>query len=394
MIKQILVTKQQNFVKSDDFKVLKPIFGEGLLTSDKEFHMKQRRLIQPAFKKTHIIDYAQDMINITKEYLSTWKDDEERIITQDMMNITLGIICKTMFSMDFKEGYQVVGKPLETALKLTVKRMRSVIKLPLWIPTRTNRETKKAIKELNRVILEIIQKRRNDPVKYEDMLGILMDARDDENDIGMSDKQLRDEVMTIFIAGHETTANALSWTWYLLSQNPGVEAKLYEEIDNVIGDNEPTPADFMKLTFTQNLIWESMRMFPPSFVTSRKVDKNVEVNGYHFKKGDMILVSQYVMHRKAEYFESPESFIPERFENNFIKTIPQYAYFPFGGGPRVCIGNHFALMEAVLVLVSVAQRFKLNLAPNHHEIKTFPSITLRPRRGIRMILQKRKTTGQ
>ncbi|MGG0741515.1 cytochrome P450 [Niallia taxi] len=394
MIKQILVTKQQNFVKSDDFKVLKPIFGEGLLTSDKEFHMKQRRLIQPAFKKSHIIDYGQDMINLTKEYLSTWKDNEERIITQDMMNITLGIICKTMFSMDFKEGYQVVGKPLETALKLTVKRMRSVIKLPLWIPTRINRETRKAIKELDRVILEIIQKRRNDPVKYEDMLGILMDARDDKDDIGMSDKQLRDEVMTIFIAGHETTANALSWTWYLLSQHPEVDAKLYEEIANVIGDNEPTPADFMKLTFTQNLIWESMRMYPPSFVTSRKVDKNVEVNGYPFKKGDMILVSQYVMHRKAEYFESPESFIPERFENNFIKTIPQYAYFPFGGGPRVCIGNHFALMEAVLVLVSVAQRFKLNLAPDHHEIKTFPSITLRPRRGLRMILQKRKPTDQ
>lgn len=389
MIKQILVTKQKNFVKSDDFKALKPIFGEGLLTSDKDFHMRQRRLIQPAFKKSHIMDYGQDMIDITNDYLSTWKDEEERIITNDMMNITLGIICKTMFNMDFKEGYKVIGKPLETALILAVKRMRSLKKMPLWVPTKLNRDTKKAIRELDSVVLEIIQKRRKDPVKHEDMIGILMDARDDVDGIGMTDKQVRDEVMTIFIAGHETTANALSWTLYLLSQHPEAEEKLFSEIESVLGKKPPAPSDFMKLTYTQNLIWESLRLYPPSFVTSRKVDKDVEIGEYRFKKGDMILVSQYAMHRKAEYFQDPESFIPERFENNFIKTIPKYAFFPFGGGPRVCIGNHFAIMEAALVLVSVAQRFKFKLAPNHHPIKTFPSITLRPRSGLRMILQKR-----
>ncbi|PKG23837.1 cytochrome P450 [Niallia nealsonii] len=389
MIKQILVTKQKNFMKSDDFKALKPIFGEGLLTSDKEFHMQQRRLIQPAFKKSHIIDYGQNMIDVASDYLSTWKDGEERIITQDMMSITLGVICKTMFNIDFKEGYQKIGQPIETAMNLAVRRMRSLIQLPLWVPTKRNRDSKKAIRSLDHIIAEIIQKRRNDPAKHEDMLGIIMDARDDIDGLGMSDKQVRDELMTIFIAGHETTANALSWTLYLLSQHPEVEAKMYEEINRVIGSRPPTPDDFMKLTYTQNIMWESMRLYPPAFVTSRKVDKDVEIKDYRFKKGDVILVSQYVMHRKPEYFQNPTSFIPERFENNFIKTIPSYAFFPFGGGPRVCIGNHFAMMEAVLVLVTIAQRFRLKLAPDHHVVKNYSTITLRPKRGLRMIIQER-----
>jgi cytochrome P450 len=390
MIKQVLVTKQKNFLKSDDFKALKPILGEGLLTSDKELHMRQRRLIQPAFKKSHIINYGQDMIDITTDYLPKWKDGAERIMTHDIMSITLGIICKTMFNMDFREGYQKIGEPIETAMKMAIRRMRSLIKLPLWVPTKRHRDYKNAIRAIDRVIFDIIQKRRNDPVKHEDMLGILMDARDDIDGLGMTDKQVRDELMTIFLAGHETTANALSWTLYLLSQHPEVEAKLFREIATVIGSRPPTPGDFMKLTYTQNILWESMRLYPPAFVTGRKVEEDVDIEGYHFKKGDVILVSQYVMHRKPEYFHNPRSFIPERFENNFVKTIPSYAYFPFGGGPRVCIGNHFAMMEAALVLVTVAQRFQLKLAPDHHEIKTYPSITLRPKSGLRMIVQERK----
>lgn len=390
MIKQILVTKQKSFVKSNDFKALKPLFGEGLLTSDKDFHLQQRRMIQPAFKKSHIIDYGQDMIEITNNYLSKWKDGEERIITADMMNITLGIICKTMFNMDFNEGYNKIGKTLETALTLAVKRMRSLIKTPLWFPTKLNRDTKNAIKHLDSVIMEIIQNRRNEPQKHEDMLGILLSARDNENGKGMSDKQVRDELMTIFIAGHETTANALSWTLYLLSEHPDVEERLIDEIDRVMKGRLPTPDDYMKLTFTQNIIWESLRLYPPSFVTSRKVDEEVEIDGHRFKKGDVILVSQFVMHRKPEYFHDPLSFRPERFEDNFLKTIPPFAFFPFGGGPRVCIGNHFAIMEAVLVLATISQRFRFKLAKDHHDVKPFPSITLRPRSGFRMMLEDRK----
>lgn len=389
LIKQVLVTKSKCFVKSKDFHSLKPIIGEGLLTSEKETHMRQRRLIQPAFKKSHIINYGQDMIDLTTDFVSKWEDGEERILTQDMMSITLGIISKTMFSLDFKEGYSILGEPIETAMRVAVKRMRTLLNLPLWIPTKTNLEYKDALYKLNKVLYSVIDNRRKDKGRHEDMLGILMDARDDDHGIGMTDTQVRDEVMTIFLAGHETTANALSWTFYLLSQYPEVQKKLFDEIDNVIGNRNPVPADFMNLPYTQNIIWESLRIYPPAYLTGRQVEEDVEIGDYRFKKGDTIMVSQYVMHHKPEYFPDPESFRPERFENNFLKTIPAYAYFPFGGGPRVCIGNHFAVMEAVLILAAISQRFKINLAQDHRPVIPFPSITLRPRGGLRMNLEER-----
>ncbi|WP_244933523.1 cytochrome P450 [Neobacillus mesonae] len=389
LIKQVLVTKSKCFVKSKDFHALKPIIGEGLLTSEKETHMRQRRLIQPAFKRSHIINYGQDMIDITTDFVSKWEDGEERILTQDMMSITLGIISKTMFSLDFKEGYSILGKPIETAMRVALKRMRTLLNLPLWIPTKTNLEYKDALDKLNKVLYSVIDNRRKDQERHEDMLGILMDARDDDHGIGMTDTQVRDEVMTIFLAGHETTANALSWTFYLLSQYPEAQKKLFDEIDNVIGNRHPVPADFMNLPYTQNIIWESLRIYPPAYITGRQAEDDVEIGDYRFKKGDTIMVSQYVMHHKHEYFPDPESFRPERFENNFLKTIPAYAYFPFGGGPRVCIGNHFAFMEAVLILATISQRFKINLALDHRPVIPFPSITLRPRGGLRMNLEER-----
>ncbi|MGG4266800.1 cytochrome P450 [Peribacillus simplex] len=389
LIKQILVIKQKSFVKSKDFKALKPLVGEGLFTSEKDHHMRQRRLIQPSFKKNHISQYAQDMIDTTMDYISTWEHNDERIITKDMMDITLGIINKTMFSMEFTDGSQIVGKPLESALRIAAKRMRSIFRLPLWVPTKLNREYKKAIKSLDQVIYYIIEKRKADTVKHEDMLGILMDARDAEDGLGMTSQQIRDELMTIFLAGHETTTNALSWALYALSKHPEVQSKLFSEVDSIIGRRTPKPDDFMKLPYTQNIIQETLRMYPPIYILSREADEDVEIGEYHFKKGDMILISSYVMQHNPNYFEQPESFIPERFENNFLKNLPMFAYLPFGGGPRVCIGNHFAMMEAVLVLACIAQRYRLKLAPDHHEVTPLPSLTLRPRRGLRMVVEER-----
>ncbi|MFD6442586.1 cytochrome P450, partial [Peribacillus sp. NPDC060186] len=390
---QILVTKQKSFVKSKDGNALKPLIGEGILTSEKDVHMRQRRLIQPSFKKSHISNYAQDMIDITMDYISAWENREERIITKDMMNIALGIISKTMFSMELKDGYDMVGEPIESSLRIALKRMRTLLRLPLWVPTKINRKYKNAIQRLDTVIYSIIEKRREDAERHEDMLGILMEARDEEDGLGMSNQQVRDELKTIFLAGHETTANALSWTLYLLSQHPEVETKLFNEIDRVIGNRNPAPDDFMKLTYTQNIIWESLRLYPPIYIISRQVEADVVIEGYHFKKGDMILLSSFVMHHKPEYFDNPDSFIPERFENNYLKTIPTYAYFPFSGGPRVCIGNHFAFMEAVLVLACIAQRYRIRLAPDHHEVKPIPTLSLRPKRGLRMIVEERNEEG-
>jgi cytochrome P450 len=389
MIKEVLVTKQKSFVKSRDMVRLKSVVGEGLLTSEKDFHMRQRRLIQPAFKKTHIAGYGQDMIDITVDYIKRWENQKEINSSQDMMNITLGIISKTMFSMDFQEGFDIIGEPLELAMKLAIKRMRAILPVPLWIPTKKNSEYKKAVQALDRIIYSFIQERRRGSQEHQDLLGILMEARSEEDGKGMDDKQLRDELLTIFLAGHETTANALCWTLYLLSQHPEVEKRLHEEIDRVAGGKPIKPTDFNQLTYTQNVIWESMRLFPPAYVIGRQAVEDVNIGGYLIKKGEMVLISQYVMHRDPRYFDKPDLFYPERFENNFQRTLPTYAYFPFGGGPRVCIGNHFALMEAVLVLACMAQQYKIKLAPNHHEIKPQPLITLRPKGGIRLIVEKR-----
>ncbi|AST92513.1 cytochrome P450 [Sutcliffiella cohnii] len=389
LIKEILVTKQKYFIKSNDIRSLKTVVGDGLLTSEKEKHMYQRRLIQPAFKKQHIINYGQDMIETTLQYIAKWQDGEERDITEDMMNITLGIISKTMFSMKLEEGHSMIGEPMEAVMTLAIKRMRAIFPLPLWIPTKENQQFKNAIKKLDQVLYEIIEKRQNQGVEMEDLLGMLMAARDEKDGIGMTNTQLRDELMTIFLAGHETTANALSWTLYLLSQHPDKEEKLKDEISRVVLKREPQAEDFMKLPFAQNVVWESMRLFPPAYVVGREVDRNVEIGGHTLKRGDMILISQYVMHRNAEYFENPDTFIPERFENNFMRSLPPYVYFPFGGGPRVCIGNHFALMETVLTLVCIIQQYSLRLAPKHHTVKPQPLITLRPKHGIRMVVKKR-----
>jgi cytochrome P450 len=194
--------------------------------------------------------------------------------------------------------------------------------------------------------------------------------------------------MTIFLAGHETTANTLSWTLYLLSKNPEAEKKLHQELDQVIGSRAPSPDDFMKLTYTQNVIWESLRLFPPAYVIGREAIEDVAVGDYLLKKGEMILMSQYVMHRNPLYFEQPHSFIPERFNNHYMKTLPPYAFFPFGGGPRVCIGNHFALMEAVLVLACIAKRYRVKLILGHHTVRPQPLITMRPKHGLQMLIEE------
>ncbi|WP_227938256.1 cytochrome P450 [Alkalihalobacillus deserti] len=390
LIKEILVTKQQKFSKSLDLQVVKDIVGEGLLTSEKDFHLSQRRLIQPAFKHTHIMSYAQSMIDVTSKYIDGWEHGKDYWISKDMMNITLGIISKTMFNMEFEKGAKVIGEPLDTYMKLAIKRMRAILKWPLWIPTKSNRTYKRTIRELDDVLYKIIEKRRNSLDTHQDLLGILMAARNEENGLGMSDRQLRDELMTIFLAGHETTGNALIWTLFLLSQNPRAEQKLHEELDQVVGARQIRPDDFNLLLYTQNIIRESLRLFPPAYVIGRQVDEDLELGGTSLKKGDMIMISQYVMQRDARFFENPDSFIPERFEGDLLKKIPTYAYFPFGGGPRVCIGNHFAHMEAVLVLACICQRYRFSLADHHHEIKPQPLITLRPRRGIQMHVENRK----
>lgn len=388
LIKEVLVTKQKSFIKSKDIQTLKTLVGNGLLTSEKDFHRKQRKQIQPSFTRAHISNYGVDMINTTSKYLSTWKDGEVRSIFEDMMNITLGIISKTMFSMDFEEGAKRIGEPMETVMKQSIRRMRSIITFPMWVPTKQNRKYKEAIQALDLVLYDLIKNRKQNIEAHEDLLSVLLKAKDAHTNECMSDKQLRDELMTIFLAGHETTANALTWTLFLLGQHPHVEKKFFQELDQVLGVDSLTPGHFKNLTYTQNIVWESLRLYPPAYVIGRQVHEAVQIGPHRLKKGDMVILSQYVMHRNEKFFYDPNSFIPERFENEFVKTLPTYAYFPFGGGPRVCIGNHFAIMEAVLVLASIGRRFQLILTDDS-KIRPQPLITLRPRGELKMMVKER-----
>jgi cytochrome P450 len=394
-IKEVLLTKQNHFKKAKGLQVAKAVVGEGLLTSEGEKHMRQRRLMQPHFQPKRISSYAQNMVQKTQIMLQTWTDGEERSITDDMMRLTLAIIMKTMFSIEVKEdsaqSIHDIGHAIEVGMKYATRKATSFINIPAGIPTKRNRERQESIKLLDDTIFSIINDRRqsSDKEAKEDLLSMLLAAKDEEDGTGMSDEQVHDEVMTIFLAGHETTANTLSWTWYLLSQHPEVEQKFSAELDAVLGGNPPTVDDLKNLPYLNNLIWESMRLYPAVWTMNREVVEAVEIGGHTFRPGETLMMSQYVMHRNSRFFENPEQFDPGRFEGNLLKQIPQYAYFPFGGGPRICIGNHFALMEAALLLATIGQRYKLRLIDNHPPVEPEPLITLRPKGGLRMKISKR-----
>ncbi|XRG77714.1 cytochrome P450 [Rossellomorea sp. GAMAL-10_SWC] len=389
LIKEVLVTKQHSFHKSKPFQEMKTLLGEGLLTSEDEVHMRQRRLIQPSFTKHHIQSYAKDMTLLTEEFISSWKDGEERLISRDMMELTLAIIAKTMFSMDLNQGHDRVGKHFDIIMDIATKRIRSVLKAPLKLNTPKNKSLTEAIKAIDKVLYEMIEKRNSSESK-EDLLGLLMQARDEESNEGMTNQQLRDEAMTIFLAGHETTANALSWCLYLLSQHPDKAKLLYEEVDRVLGKRRADYHSMKDLIYTQQIIWESIRLYPPAWLISRKAVEDVSIGDYKIQKGETVMMSSYIMQHSEKYFSHAEEFLPERFKNGKVEGVPEYAYFPFGGGPRVCIGNHFAIMEATLVLATIVQHYTIDLAPNHHKVETEPLITLRPKDGLRMIVKKRK----
>lgn len=389
LIKEVLVTKQNSFHKSRPFQEMKTLLGEGLLTSEDEFHMRQRRLIQPSFTKQHVQSYAEKMTMITEECISSWIDEEERLISRDMMELTLAIIAKTMFSMDMKQGHEKVGKHLDIIMNIATKRIRSVLKSPLALKTPQNKSLTEAIKKIDEVLFEIIEKRSNLDTQN-DLLEVLMRARDEESNEVMSHQQLRDEAMTIFLAGHETTANSLSWCLFLISQHPDKAKLLYEEVDRVLGKRQANYDSMKDLIYTQQIIWESIRLYPPAWLISRKAIDDVMIGNYKIHKGETVMMSSYIMHRSEKYFSKAVEFIPERFINGKVQGVPDFVYFPFGGGPRVCIGNHFAIMEATLVLATLIKHYTFELVSDHHQVEAEPLITLRPKNGLRMIVKKRK----
>ncbi|WP_139491395.1 cytochrome P450 [Brevibacillus dissolubilis] len=390
MIKEVLVTKQNHFQKAKGLQVAKAVVGNGILTSEDKTHLRQRRLVQPAFHKQRINAYADTMVEYATRQIDHWEDGAERSLTNDMMELTLAIITKTMFGIDIREGVGDISHAIDVGLRYVSKRASSFIDIPASVPTRSNREFQESARVLDETIYNIIAQRRagNEPDRG-DLLSMLLAARDEDDGTGMSDEQVRDEVMTIFLAGHETTANSLAWTFYLLSQNHDVEQKLWQELETVLVGRKPQMEDLPNLPYLNQIIQESMRLYPAAWAVSREVVEDVEIGGQTFEKGETLMMSQYVMHRSPKYYDQPDRFMPERFEGDLLKRIPQFAYFPFGGGPRVCIGNNFALMELGLVIATIAQRFKLRLAEGHHPVEMEPLVTLRPKNGLRMRVYKK-----
>ena len=390
LVKKILVTDAHLFQKSEGMKRLRFIFGEGLLTSEGDFHRRQRQLVAPAFHREALRHYAEDMITYAARTRDTWADGQSHDMTQEMMRLTLGIVAKTLFSANVDSEADEVGKALNDLLEGFPKLLTPFAPLLLrFLPTPTNRMLLQARATLDRIIYGLIAERQASGETGRDLLGMLLASREEGGGEGMSATQARDEAMTIFLAGHETTAVGLSWTWKLLSENPGVREKLEAELEEVLGGRTPTPEDYPRLPYTRKVFQEVMRIYPPAYAMGRRLTGDYQIGGYTLPgKRAMLFVSPYLMHHDPRYFDDPERFDPDRWTPEFEAGLPKFAYFPFGGGPRICIGSNFAWMEAVLVIATIAQRWRLHMEPGQ-TIGLQPRVTLRPVPGIRMRLERR-----
>jgi len=387
LIEEVLIGHPRRYTKGRVLRANRHVFGQGLLTSEGDFWLRQRRLVQPAFHRTQISAYAETMVEYAQRMLESWHGGEERDVHQEMMRLTLQIVVKTLFDADVARDAQDVGKSLELLLELGANFRRTLF-IPPWMPTPTNLRIKREIAFIESILYRIIGERRASGRDTGDLLSMLLHAQDEDGS-RMTDKQLRDETITLFLAGHETTASSLSWTWWLLARNPAVEAKLHGELDGVLGGRAPSLEDLPRLPYTGNVITESLRLYPPAWGLARVAVENHELAGYPVKKGMGVAMAQWVVHRDTRWYDAPEEFRPERWEGDFIKRIPRFAYFPFGGGPRQCIGNSFALMEGALILATISQKYRLRLVPDH-PVVPLASITLRPRYGVRVRLESRE----
>lgn len=404
-IEKVLIYDHRNFKKGKRLQVAKGLLGEGLVTSEGDFHKRQRRLIQPIFHPKQIKNYGKIITDYANRIQERWNDGDTLDIQKEMMQLTLSIICKSVLNYDIETETQEVAKAL-TVCRNYSKRLQNPIghvlnKIPILPKVRGAQKAKKILDTLVYGLIEERREKENDTPhedkKYDDLLTKLLHAQDtteSETDIKMSDSQIRDEVMTIFIAGHETTANALTWTFYLLSQNPIIEKQLHAELDCILRDKDgknriPTVEDIPKLLYTEKVFRESMRLYPPIWSIGRYVDYNYTVGNYTIPIGSTLLMSQYVMHHDPRYFSEPEQFNPSRWTEEFRAHLPRFSYFPFGGGIRGCIGESFAWMEGILVIATIAQNWVFRLVPHQH-VELDPMITLRPKYGMKMALSSRK----
>jgi cytochrome P450 len=388
-IEYVLTTNARNFVKSISLhsNFFERLVGNGLLTSEGEFWRRQRRLAQPAFHRQRINGYGDVMVEYTQRLMSTWRAGEQRFIDRDMMRLTMEIVVKTLFNSQVATDADRVGRVIAELVKPFASQATLKWILDNRLPTPAHRRFHKLVSEIDQIIYGIIAERRASGRDEGDLLSMLLAAQDDDGS-QMTDQQLRDEVITLFLAGQETTALTLSWTWYLLARNPEIEKKFHEEIDQVLNGNPPTVADLPRLKYTETIVKESLRLYPPGYGVGRSAIDECEIGGYRVPPRTQVFMFQWATQRDPRFFAEPDEFRPDRWTEEFVATLPRYAYFPFGGGPRICIGNTFAMMEIVLVLATIAQKHRFALVSDD-PVKIEPAMSLRPRDGICVEVKER-----
>jgi cytochrome P450 len=389
-IEYVLSTNAKNFIKSMSVRsnFFHRLIGNGLLTSEGDFWRRQRRLAQPAFHRQRISSYGDVMVEYAERMTSSWQQGETRDVHRDMMRLTLEIVAKTLFNADVSGDADRVGTILSEIVKPFASQATLKWILDNRLPTPAHRRFHRLAKQMDGIVYRIIDERRASGRDEGDLLSILLQAQDEDGS-QMTDQQLRDEVITLFLAGHETTALTLSWAWYLLALNPEAESRFHKELETVLLGRAPTFSDLPQLKYTEMIAKESMRLYPPAYGVGREAIEECEIGGFHVPAKTQIFAFQWATQRDPRYFDEPEKFNPDRWTEEFADSLPKYAYFPFGGGPRACIGNTFAMMEIVLVLATIGQRFRLSLAPDH-EVTLLPAMSLRPRTGIQVIVEHRR----
>ena len=387
-IEAVFVKHARIMARDDYASVLERALGLGLLTSEGDLWKRQRKLMSQAFVPKRIQSYADAMVRVTDAGLAPWRHAEEINLHQEMSRITMEVVAEVLFGAGVsKHDVTTVREAMEVINEFFSNSPEVIVKLAAWVPTPRNRRMTRAVAQIDELIFRIIGARRGGEQR-DDLLGTLLAAQDDDG-AKMSDKQLRDEAVTLFLAGHETTALTLAHTLFLLSTHPDVERKLFAELTEVLGGRLPNAADVKALPYMERVLKESMRLFPPAWTTGREAVEDVEIGGHAIPKGAQILISQWVVHRDPRWFPNPEGFDPDRWTPERVKDLPRYAYFPFGGGPRICIGNHFAMMEATLILAIIIQRWQLELLPGQR-LELSPSVTLRQKGpGLRVRLADR-----
>jgi cytochrome P450 len=392
-IEYVLQKNQSNFRKMPAIqRAIGLLAGQGLFTSEGSLWLRQRRLAQPAYHRKQLANFgsvmsaaAQSMVERCAEHAKSGRPLD---IAAEMVRVALGIVSQTLLSTDISGHADVVGEAVREALDHASYRLNHPFALPIGVPTPRNRRFLRARATLDKIVYGVIEERRRAPEPVNDLLGMFLAARDEETGEGMSDTQLPDEVMTTILAGHETTAAALSWSWYLLASHREAEEKLHDELARVLGGRTPTAEDAPNLPFTRMVFEETLRLYPPAWAFPRQTIAEDEIDGYTIPGGSLLVLCQYITQRHPDFWEDPERFDPERFSAERSAGRPKFAYFPFGGGARQCIGNHFAILEGQLILATIAQHYSMRLVPGH-VVEPDTTFTLRPRHGVLVTLNKR-----